>query len=86
MEWQTVSALVEAGLGVSLAPASIRRIRLRGVAYRRIEPDTARTVVGMSWRSDDPNPLVARFLETARAARSGAGADGPESRTRNVLG
>lgn len=86
VEWQTVSALVEAGLGVSLAPASIRRIRLRGVAYRRIEPDTARTVVGMSWRSDDPNPLVARFLETARAASSGAGAGGPESRTRDVLG
>ncbi|GAA4587626.1 LysR family transcriptional regulator [Planotetraspora phitsanulokensis] len=66
VEWQTVSALVEAGFGVSLAPASIRRIRLKGVAYRRIEPDAARTAVAMAWRRDDPNPLVARFLATAR--------------------
>ncbi|MEV4898289.1 LysR family transcriptional regulator, partial [Nonomuraea sp. NPDC055795] len=43
VEWQTVCALVEAGLGVSLAPASIRRIRLKGVAYRRIEPNSMRT-------------------------------------------
>ncbi|MFC9330320.1 LysR family transcriptional regulator [Kitasatospora sp. NPDC057015] len=66
VEWQTVCALVEAGLGVSLAPASIRRIRLRGVAYRRIEPSDARTTVAMTWRQDDPDPLVARFLEVAR--------------------
>ncbi|MEU1506107.1 LysR family transcriptional regulator [Kitasatospora sp. NPDC005748] len=66
VEWQTVSALVEAGLGVSLAPASIRRIRLKGVAYRRIEPNTTRTTVAMTWRRDDRNPLVARFLEEAR--------------------
>jgi SAM-dependent methyltransferase len=30
VEWQTVCALVETGLGVSLAPASIGRIRLKG--------------------------------------------------------
>ncbi|GAA4572422.1 LysR family transcriptional regulator [Planotetraspora kaengkrachanensis] len=66
VEWQTVSALVEAGFGVSLAPASIRRIRLKGVAYRRIEPDAARTAVAMTWRRDDPDPLVARFLAAAR--------------------
>ncbi|MEU8144456.1 LysR family transcriptional regulator [Nonomuraea sp. NPDC048901] len=66
VEWATVSALVEAGLGVSLAPASVRRIRLKGVAYRRIEPDSARTTVAMCWRPDDANPLVARFLDVGR--------------------
>lgn len=66
VEWQTVCALVEAGLGVSLAPASIRRIRLNGVAYRRIEPNSARTTVAVTWRRDDQNPLVTRFLEGAR--------------------
>ncbi|MFE0919920.1 LysR family substrate-binding domain-containing protein [Streptomyces nigra] len=64
VEWQTVCALVETGLGVSLAPASIRRIRLKGVAFRRIEPGTARTRVAVAWREDDHNPLVARLLET----------------------
>ncbi|GLW47216.1 transcriptional regulator [Streptomyces sp. NBRC 14336] len=73
VEWQTVCALVETGLGVSLAPASIRRIRLKGVAFRRIEPGTARTRVAVAWRTSDRNPLVAHLLATvspgARAAR-----------------
>ncbi|MFD3555255.1 LysR family transcriptional regulator [Streptomyces goshikiensis] len=62
VEWQTVCALVETGLGVSLAPESIRRIRLRGVAFRGIEPDTARTRVAVAWRRNDPNPLVQSLL------------------------
>ncbi|WP_328954272.1 LysR family transcriptional regulator [Kitasatospora purpeofusca] len=67
VEWQTVCALVGAGLGVSLAPASIRRIRLRGVAFRPVEPGTARTRVAVAWRREDPNPLVARLLEVVGA-------------------
>ncbi len=63
VEWQTVCALVGAGLGVSLAPASIRRIRLRGVAFRAVEPGTVRTRVAVAWRRDDPNPLVGQLLE-----------------------
>jgi DNA-binding transcriptional LysR family regulator len=64
VEWQTVCALVETGLGVSMAPESIRRIRLKGVAFRRIEPNTARTRVAVAWRKRDPSPLVARLLAT----------------------
>ncbi|GIH74852.1 LysR family transcriptional regulator [Planobispora longispora] len=63
VEWQTVCALVEAGLGVSLAPASIRRIRLKGVAFRGIDAGAARTRVAVAWREDDRNPLVARLVE-----------------------
>lgn len=63
-EWQTVCALVEAGFGVSLAPAGIRRIRLKGVAYRRLEPSTARTRVAVAWRRNTQNPLVGKLLET----------------------
>ena len=64
VEWQTVCALVQTGLGVSLAPASIQRIRLKGVAFRRIEPSTARTRVAVAWRKNDQNPLVASLLAT----------------------
>ncbi|WP_416968770.1 LysR family transcriptional regulator [Streptomyces sp. 4F14] len=64
VEWQTVCALVETGLGVSLAPASIRRIRLKGVAFRRISPGTARTRVAVAWRENDHNPLVTHLLAT----------------------
>jgi DNA-binding transcriptional LysR family regulator len=64
VEWQTVCALVETGLGVSLAPASIRHIRLKGVAFRRIEPSTARTRVAVAWRRNDQSPLVTYLLDT----------------------
>lgn len=64
VEWQTVCALVETGLGVSLAPASIRRIRLKGVAFRPVEPRTTRTTVAVAWRRNDDNPLVANLLGT----------------------
>lgn len=64
VEWQTVCALVGTGLGVSLAPASIRRIRLKGVAFRRIEPGTTRTRVAVAWRRIDQNPLVTHLLAT----------------------
>lgn len=62
VEWQTMCALVQAGLGVTLAPASIRRIRLDGVAHRRIAPADARTTVAVAWRRDDRSPLVANLL------------------------
>ncbi|CNE46503.1 LysR family transcriptional regulator [Mycobacterium tuberculosis] len=64
VEWQTVCALVETGLGVSLAPQSIRRIRLKGIAFRKIEPNTTRTRVAVAWRKNDQSPLVARLLTT----------------------
>jgi DNA-binding transcriptional LysR family regulator len=59
-----VCALVETGLGMPVAPVSIRRIRLRGVAFRRIVPGGARTRVAVAWRRNDRDPLVARLLET----------------------
>ncbi|WP_437070229.1 LysR family transcriptional regulator [Streptomyces sp. enrichment culture] len=64
VEWQTVCALVEAGLGVSLAPAAIRRIRLKGVAFRRLQPPAPQTTVAAAWRSDGTNPLVTNLLAT----------------------
>ncbi|WP_380280847.1 LysR family transcriptional regulator [Kitasatospora purpeofusca] len=62
VEWQTVCALVGAGLGVSLAPAGIRRLGLREVAFRPVEPRTARTRVAVAWRREDRSPLVANLL------------------------
>jgi len=69
VEWQTVVALVGASLGVSLAPASIGRIRLTGVVYRRIDPDTVRTTVALGRRREDHNPLVHHLIEAVRSLR-----------------
>ncbi|MCP2338244.1 LysR family transcriptional regulator [Actinomadura rupiterrae] len=67
VEWQTVCALVEAGLGVSIAPASIRRMRLKGVAFRATDTRAVRTRVAVAWRRDAPDPLTAHLLETVSA-------------------
>lgn len=64
VEWQTVCALVETGLGMSLAPESIRGMRLKGVAFRKIEPNTARARVAVAWRKRVSNPLVPRLVAT----------------------
>ncbi|WP_405014199.1 LysR family transcriptional regulator [Kitasatospora sp. NBC_01539] len=68
VEWQTVAALVAAGFGVSLAPESVRRLRLPGVAYRRTSPAAARTSVAVAWRAGDDRPLPAHFLAVAAEA------------------
>ncbi|MCG6494424.1 LysR family transcriptional regulator [Kitasatospora sp. A2-31] len=78
VEWQTLCALVQAGLGVTLAPASIRRIRLDGVVFRRTAPGDARTRVAVAWRRHEQDPLVANLLATLDQdpAEPGSGADG----------
>ncbi|GAA1986844.1 LysR family transcriptional regulator [Catenulispora subtropica] len=61
VEWQTVCALVEAGLGVAVAPASIARIRLEGVVFRPLDADL-RTRVAVGWHRDRHGPLVDHLL------------------------
>ncbi|MFD0352111.1 LysR family transcriptional regulator [Kitasatospora aburaviensis] len=78
VEWQTLCALVQAGLGVTLAPASIRRIRLDGVVFRRTAPGDARTRVAVAWRRHEQNPLIANLLAAVDQdpPEPGSGADG----------
>lgn len=64
-EWQTIAALVEAGLGVSIAPACIMRVQLDDVTYRRFAKSDLVTSVVMGRRSDSGEPLIRRFLEVA---------------------
>ena len=64
-QWQTVVSFVEAGMGVSLAPACVQRFRGRGVAYRPLRG--LRTSVFACWREDHAPSTVAAFLKLARA-------------------
>jgi DNA-binding transcriptional LysR family regulator len=76
---QTVLALVEAGIGVSLVPASFQRVKRPGVAHRGLRPVGPSIKTVMAWRRDDESsPLVQAFLsvirETTRRARRDGGA------------
>jgi len=65
---QTNLALVSAGLGVSLMPASIRNLRRIGVVYRPLAPPVPHVEMAMAYRREDPSPILAAFLETVRGA------------------
>jgi len=44
-EWHTMAALVAAGFGVSIAPASVAGLRVRGSTMRRLLPEADRTAL-----------------------------------------
>jgi DNA-binding transcriptional LysR family regulator len=68
---QTVLALVEAGLGVSLVPASLQTFKRPGVAYRPLSPPGPALETVIAWRRGADLPLVQTFVRVAReVARS----------------
>lgn len=77
-EWLTILGLVEAGLGVSLVPASFCRLRWGGVEYRPLGPPREFTDVFVCWRTAPLVPAVLPLVEIARSIKPQAGgADGP---------
>lgn len=55
--------LVAVGLGISLVPASLQRMRLDGVTYRRlIGAVQPKAPLHLATRRGDPSPVVRRFL------------------------
>jgi DNA-binding transcriptional LysR family regulator len=65
--------LVAAGLGISLVPESLQRMRMDGVVFRRIG-DVAKPMAPLYLvcRRGDTSPAVRRFLELVRRARPNA--------------
>jgi len=68
---QTILAIVEAGLGISLVPASLQLARRAGIAYRPLSPPGPVLETVIAWRRDSELPLVQAFVRVARdVARS----------------
>jgi DNA-binding transcriptional LysR family regulator len=63
-QWQTVVSLVEAGMGVSLAPGCVRKFRWAGVVYRPLRCLT--TTVSACWRPESLTSAVGNFLKLVR--------------------
>jgi DNA-binding transcriptional LysR family regulator len=61
-ELYTSVALVEAGVGVSILPASVEKLGWRGVRYRAIPSAAAETRIAAAWRKDRGRPVVAAFM------------------------
>jgi DNA-binding transcriptional LysR family regulator len=67
----TATALVSAGMGLSLVTDSGRNLSIPGITHRPLRP-ADRTVVDLSlaFRRGDDSPLTRGFLDVARALRS----------------
>jgi DNA-binding transcriptional LysR family regulator len=73
-------SLVAAGLGVTLVPESMRRLRVAGVIYRAIETASGLTApLNLAYRRDERSMAARRFFALVRqsARRSGASPDQP---------
>ena len=69
-EITTVLALVRAGLGVSMIPASFSNNRFEGIHTHPISDRAAEWTVAAAWRKGDSNPLIPRFLDLLKTKSS----------------
>ncbi|MCG8466741.1 MAG: LysR substrate-binding domain-containing protein [Gemmatimonadetes bacterium] len=65
--WLTIVALVECGLGVSLVPASFRRLKWGRVAYRDLDPTPSPTRLVLCRGPAEPSAATTRFVAIARS-------------------
>jgi DNA-binding transcriptional LysR family regulator len=76
VQMHAIVALVVAGLGVALVPASMRNLRQVGIVYRDIRPmpEALHVDLAVMWRRGEASSVVTAFLDVARSfatARAG---------------
>ena len=70
-ETATLVSFVAAGLGVSLVPASVRKMTVEGAVYRPLLDDATRVELAAAWRRDDDRPVLERALDVIRRGLAG---------------
>jgi DNA-binding transcriptional LysR family regulator len=70
-ELYTTVSLVEAGMGVTIIPASVAKMGWTSVRYLPIASLLARTRIAAAWRIDRDRPVIHSFLEMARSRAGG---------------
>jgi DNA-binding transcriptional LysR family regulator len=63
---QTILGLVSAGMGVSLAPASICNISRAGVVYTNLSAPASKVNLAAVWQQDETSSVLQAFLEVIR--------------------
>jgi DNA-binding transcriptional LysR family regulator len=66
LEWHTIIALVAAGLGLSIAPASVAALRIRGARLRPLPAASTRAVLYLGYDKQSGAPIVRDFVRFAR--------------------
>ncbi|MDZ4862162.1 MAG: LysR substrate-binding domain-containing protein [Gemmatimonadota bacterium] len=65
-ELYTSVSLVEAGVGVSILPASVEKLGWPNVRYRPIPAPHGTTRIAAAWRVDRSRPVMAAFMAVVR--------------------
>jgi DNA-binding transcriptional LysR family regulator len=76
-QWLTIVRLVGAGLGISIAPASVAQILSQDVVCRKLSPSDGSTSIDLVYRMKEPSPLVRAFCGLVRSSRSSLRAPAP---------
>ncbi len=80
-----LAALVAAGVGVGMAPASVAKMRWDGVVYRRLRSPAAEVETAVVRRRGEAPPVVRAFLDVIGEVATGEGRptlpDGSDARS-----
>ncbi|HEX8242652.1 MAG TPA: LysR family transcriptional regulator [Longimicrobium sp.] len=74
--WHMIATLVGAGLGVAVAPESVRLLNVLGVRCIPISTSGLEFEVSLCTRADGLTPAIAKFVDTAVAEASARGLTG----------
>ena len=66
-ELYTTISLVEADLGVTIIPETVRKMGSHAVRYFPLTSPLAWTRIDAAWRPDNPSPIIPAFLAIAKA-------------------
>ena len=70
--WLTILRLIAVGLGVSIAPESVRSIAGDDVVCLPLVGARVRSVVELAFREDEQRPIVQRFVQVAQTTHADA--------------
>lgn len=71
-ELYTTVSLVEADVGVTIIPASVRKMGWTGVTYKPIPTPLAETRIAVAWHVTNARPVVRSFIEVVRSTMQAA--------------
>jgi DNA-binding transcriptional LysR family regulator len=63
--WPSVLGMVEAGLGITIAPMSARALRLKGVVFRELRGASGWAELAIAFPGPEPSPAAAHFRRIA---------------------
>jgi DNA-binding transcriptional LysR family regulator len=70
IQMQTIVSLVSAGMGITLAPESLRNLQRTGVVYRELKGNAPQIETGLVWRKRHSASALREFVSLARRAHS----------------